>query len=292
MTRFVTFSVALLAAGCISDRTGQSASEVYRRELALQGARVTNLEDEFVQLSDRLTNLEQINRARGQQEIMKMETLEQVREEVFRLRGELEELRFSYDGTAKTSTAAQTDAAFRLGWLEARADQLEGKLELSPPPPPERKTTADAPPATPAAAETGNASEPSAGSPPSRAAASTPEGLLARAEAALSTGDEKEAERVLNTFLEKHPGHERTGEARYRRAEASFNAKQFPQAIMRFQEVIDEHKDSNWAAWAMLRQGESFDAQGQPDNAKLFYEDVVRYWPKSKAADEARGKLK
>ena len=42
---------------------------------------------------------------------------------------------------------------------------------------------------------------------------------------------------------------------------------------------------------AMLRQGECFEAQDQPENARLFYEDVVRLWPKSKAAKEARKKM-
>ena len=293
MTRIVLFSSALLASGCIVDRTGQSASEVYRRELALQGARVTNLEDELVQLSDRVGNLEQLNRARGQQEIMKMETLEQVRGEVFRLRGELEELRFSYDGSAKTSTAAQTDAAFRLGWLEARADQIEEKLELSPPPPPEVEAPAEGDGSASAPSAPADAPAPTdSGAPAPSEAPDTPAGLLSAAEAALAAGDEAKAETLLETFLDQHAGHERAGEARYRRAEASFNAGQYAQAVLRFQEVIDKHKDSTWAAWAMLRQGESFDAQGQPDNAKLFYEDVVRYWPKSKAAAEARAKLK
>jgi TolA-binding protein len=42
----------------------------------------------------------------------------------------------------------------------------------------------------------------------------------------------------------------------------------------------------------MLRQGECFDAQGQKENARLFYEDVVRLYPKTKAADDAKKKLK
>jgi TolA-binding protein len=61
--------------------------------------------------------------------------------------------------------------------------------------------------------------------------------------------------------------------------------------VLRFQEVIDKHKSSPWAAYAMLRQGECFEAQGQKDNARLFYEDVVRLYPKSKAAKEAKAKL-
>ena len=41
----------------------------------------------------------------------------------------------------------------------------------------------------------------------------------------------------------------------------------------------------------MLRQGECFDAVSQPANAKLFYEDVIKLYPKTKAAKEAKKKL-
>jgi hypothetical protein len=33
--------------------------------------------------------------------------------------------------------------------------------------------------------------------------------------------------------------------------------------VLRFQDVIDAHKTSVWASWAMLRQGECFEVQGR-----------------------------
>jgi TolA-binding protein len=41
----------------------------------------------------------------------------------------------------------------------------------------------------------------------------------------------------------------------------------------------------------MLRQGECFEALGRKDDAKLFYEDVIARYPKSKAAKDARTRL-
>ncbi|MEY3210155.1 MAG: hypothetical protein RIT28_636 [Pseudomonadota bacterium] len=38
----------------------------------------------------------------------------------------------------------------------------------------------------------------------------------------------------------------------------------------------------------MVRQGECFKAMGNNDAAKLFWEDVVAKYPKSKAAKEAK----
>ena len=48
---------------------------------------------------------------------------------------------------------------------------------------------------------------------------------------------------------------------------------------------------STWAPWSMLRQGECFESMGKKDEAKLFWQDVVRKYPKSKAAKEAKGRL-
>ena len=59
---------------------------------------------------------------------------------------------------------------------------------------------------------------------------------------------------------------------------------------LRYQEVIDR-KGSTFAPWAMFRQGECFDAQGQGDNAKVFYGEVIRIYPKSRAAKAARKNL-
>ena len=38
----------------------------------------------------------------------------------------------------------------------------------------------------------------------------------------------------------------------------------------------------------MFRQGEVFAAQGQTDNARVFYGEVIRIYPKSRAAKAAR----
>ncbi len=118
-----------------------------------------------------------------------------------------------------------------------------------------------------------------------------PASLIELAEGHLAAGRAGAAEAVLDRFLSLYPKHERTPEAMYRRAEAAFNAKSYPQALLRFQEVIDQHKKSPWASWAMLRQGDCWDAQGQKENARLFYGDVVRLYPKTKAAEDALQRL-
>ena len=73
--------------------------------------------------------------------------------------------------------------------------------------------------------------------------------------------------------------------------EVSFNKKEYTQAVSRYQKVLDDYKKTQWAAWALLRQGECYDALGQPQNAKVFYKDVLLEYPKSAAAKDAKKKL-
>ncbi|MEC7946855.1 MAG: tetratricopeptide repeat protein [Myxococcota bacterium] len=286
-----------LTTGCVLDRTGQSATEVYRREVALQSARVANIEKQFDGIDGRVAQIEELNRTRGQDEILKLETLEEVRAEVARMRGEVEVLGHAFGQSSSDALTQQEDASFRLMWLEERADLLEKSMGLATPPPPARESVVS--PAEGAAEGTGDAA-------PGVALATRdakergqsdqgitdPDAMIKLAEEHLAAGREPAAEAVLNRFIDMHPKHEKVAEAKYRRAEAAFNAKNYPASVLRFQEVIDGHKKSIWAPWAMLRQGEAFEEQGQKPNAKLFYEEVVRAWPKSKAAAEARAKLK
>lgn len=292
---------AALLAGCVLDRTGQSASEVFRRDLVLHATRLNNLENQFDQVEARVAQLEELNRSRGQDEILKMESLEELRSEVARLRGEIEVINHNFGGSLSDLSALGEDAAFRLAWLEDRAAQIEDNLGISPPPPPELPApTADTTNTTGASQAPGDGSllgdsgTPAAnlggGDGPERSV--DPDDLIKRAEDHLAAGREKPAEAVLSRFLELYPDHPKVPRVLYRRAEAAFNAADYSAAVLHFQEVIDGHKDSQWASWAMLRQGECFDAQDQPENARLFYEDVVRIWPGSEAAREAKQKLK
>ena len=120
----------------------------------------------------------------------------------------------------------------------------------------------------------------------------TPEELLKLAEEHLMKGKEEAAEAVLNRLLKEHPNSSNELEVYYRLAEAAFNRGAYKEAAQRFQRVIDKNAKSQWAAWALLRQGECFEEMGQPDNAKIFYQDVINEYPKSKAAKEAKDKLK
>jgi tol-pal system protein YbgF len=278
----------LLLLACVLDRTGQSASEAMRREVALHGARLSNVEASLQEAERRVAQLEELQRDRGQQEIQKMESVDELRSEVGRLRGDVEMLLHDSTASGQSVTKILEDAEFRVTWLETRAAQLEKALGVKPPPPPERPEGAGS-----GSGEMADGSGSGSGAEivAADAGVTDPDEMMKLAEGHLAAGNEKAAEAVLQRFIKDNPKSPRIAEAKYRYAEASFNSKDYKAAVLRFQDVIDGHKSSVWASWAMLRQGECFEVQGQAANAKLFYEDVIRLWPKSSAAKEAKQKL-
>ncbi|MAY81356.1 MAG: hypothetical protein CL930_11305 [Deltaproteobacteria bacterium] len=336
--------LVMLSLACVLDRTGQSSTAQMQREIRDNAVRVYNVEQQFLQVEARVNQLEELTRSRGQQNILKMETLDELRQETARMRGEVEVLTHATGEGAKDLQGRVDDAQFRVLWLESRADQLERSLGVKTPDPPAMPTPTPAPPAeqpsswegkvengeteaavTPAAPASAPTVTPAAPveppstpeqtpvvakeivppAAPTKPAASTPpvvdpvtepqlkpEVLLDNAKKQLKAGNYVGAETMLNRFLEAFPNHARSDEATYRRAETAMKAEDYQQAVLRFQEVIDQFKDSGFAPWAMLRQGECFDAQGEKVNAKVFYGEVIRIWPKSRAAKSARQKLK
>jgi len=293
---------------CIMDRTGQSASERMRRELADHGTRITNIEAQFIQVEARVNQLEDLTRTRGQTDIMKMESLDELLTELSRVRGEAEVLSHQVGERGKDLQARTDDAAYRVQWLETRATQLEQALGLQPPPPPailpspgpeEGEETlgpddgageAVIPPVegetAPVIAAGGTADPAAGGTTPD------PDKMVDGAKGLLDAGNTDAAEQMLERFLQLHAGHKREGEARYRRANAAQKAKKYQQAVLRYQEVIDKHKMSAWASWAMFKQGECFALQGQMGNARVFFNEVLRIFPGTPAAAEARKRLK
>ncbi|MBK9644932.1 MAG: tetratricopeptide repeat protein [Deltaproteobacteria bacterium] len=282
--RLVLLSVGLgLLNGCVLDRTGQSATAAYERELAAQKARADELERLNADLERRLVQLDEVVRYRGQQEAEKLENLDQVRDEVRRLRGELETGQHEADATNTASKAFREDAQFRLEYMELRVATLEKALGVKPPAAPiPGGQVAVAPPAG------GGEITAPVGPPKEVELAATPDDLIRMAEESLKANQPVLARAQLERFLRENPNHARAVEARYRLAETYYNEKNYKSAALKFDEVATQAPDSVWAPWAMVRQGECFKAMGNNDAAKLFWEDVVAKYPKSKAAKEAK----
>ena len=96
------------------------------------------------------------------------------------------------------------------------------------------------------------------------------------------------ARALLLKAQQAHAGDPKLDEVQYRIAETWFNEGDWRRAISDFNTVIETWPKGQWAPWAMLAQGDALKEWGQADNARLFYEEVTRVYPKSEAAKEAK----
>lgn len=277
--------ILLVLSACVLDRTGQSASAAYERELALASARADTLESSAGEVERRVAQLEEVMRYRGQQEAVRLENLEQVTDEVRRIRGKIETLEYEAGVAAQQQAVVDDDTAFRLAYLELRVASLEKQLGLEAPPPPIEGAATET-------LDDGEVVLADAEDPAEIELPETPAELLATAEEHLVAGRPKVARVMLEKYLAEYPGDEKVIEARYRHAETYFNDADYPRAILLFEEVVTGDPKSPWAPWAMVRQGECFSKMGQDAEATLFWQDVVARYPKTQAAKEAKELLK
>lgn len=275
---------------CVIDRTGQSATDAMGRELADHARRMRELEIVSEDMARRIGQLEEVTRARGQEEILKMETMEQLRQEVARIRGDFEVLQHEYGDYEKAGVGFQQSADYQFAWTETRLQQLERSLGLKAPPPPARDPSTGAVLTPPAPAQSGG--EPGAAATPGETgvpvAAQTPEELFALIEKSLAEGNGSVARAVAKRFIDENPKSDRLAEAYYRIAESWQNEAEYSNAATAFQAVADKFPQSSWAPWSTLRVGECFASLGDKSTARLFWQAVIDTWPKSKAAKEAK----
>jgi tol-pal system protein YbgF len=266
----------MLLLGCVLDRTGQSATERMHQQLRDHDQRVAQLETTSTDLLRRISQMEEVTRSLGQDQLTRLETMESLRTEVASLRGQLDVLQHDFGVTRDAGAGFQTDADSRLGTVEERIQNLENKLGIKAPEAGSKPTpNPEVPVAAPAPAP----------------APTTPEEVFALIEKNIEGGDTAAARVVAQTFIQDNPKSDRVPEAYYRIAAAWQKEGAYKDAAAAYQLVVDKYKDTSWTPWAMLRQGECFAALGRRDAAEIFWNDVVRSYPKSKAAKEAKTRL-
>jgi tol-pal system protein YbgF len=228
------------------------------------------------------------------------EELTAVRRDVSRLRGEVEALRSEAREAARTgaTTAARQDeaiaaldrrlaasqraaaeAAETLAALEATVgglgDHVARMEALTPSPATERPAPRMAPRDPPRA----------------RPATLTADELFARASESLRAGELGQAVLDLEEFLAKYPGHPQVTTAKFWIAEAYFRAREFAQAALEYQKVIDAPPGDKTPE-ALLKLGLSQRALRRDERARETWAQLIRDYPESEAAQRARAALR
>lgn len=119
----------------------------------------------------------------------------------------------------------------------------------------------------------------------------SPEEMYEYAVGQIKGGNPKKGRETLSAFVAKHPNHKLLPNALYWKGEAFYAEKDFENAILSFQDVVDKYPGEDKASDAMYKQGLSFLSLNDNKNARVLLELVQTKYPKSRAAELAKKKL-
>jgi tol-pal system protein YbgF len=173
-------------------------------------------------------------------------------------------------------TDEQTRAIAELRAGQAAVDEVRGRISIL-----EEKMSrlADAPPAplSPTADPTRDWR--------------SPEEMYDHALGLIRSGETRSGRGVLDAFAAAHPGHRLMPNVYYWRGESFYAERDFENAILSFQDVVDRYPDGDKAPDAMYKQGLAFLALKDTKNARFLFELIQSRYPKSPSAEKARQKL-
>lgn len=194
--------------------------------------------------------------------------IDTLKQEIARLKGELEEANHHIEATQQRQKDLYGDT-------DARLRKLEGGDTAA--------ATTTAPDATAAAA-------PAATATPNK---NTQEyQLLELANGLSREAKHKDAYNAYDKFLKDYPDSALAPEAKYGLGYTQFALKNYKSAIITQQKVIDSHPDSPKVPDAMLNKANSQIQLGQVENAKKTLRDLIAKFPESEVTPTAQRRLK
>lgn len=239
------------------ETTMNSQDQANQTELA-------NVKKNFEQ---RLQAIEAITKGGGLMEMQNQ--IESLKQEVARLKGELEEANHNVDTTQQRQKDLYGDTDARLRKLESGATP-------------------------PAAAGSGDASAPQ----PTAVVATTPARntqeyqLLELANGLSKESKHKDAFNAYDKFLKDYPNSALAAEATYGLGYSQFALKNYKSAIATQQKVIELHPESPKVPDAMLNMANSQIQLGLVPGAKKTLRDLIAQFPNSEVTPTAQKRLK
>lgn len=190
------------------------------------------------------------------------------------LRVELQTLRGLLDDTSarrreeqETLLLTQKDAALRLGNLDDRLLKTEKEiLELR-------------------AAQTAKTAEPPL-------APLSAESLYEQGrDLILNKGDVNKGRAILEEFIKSRPQSELLPNAYYWIGEAYYSEKNFENAIVQFQDVIEKYPSHSKASAALYKQSLAFESLGEGKKARALLKKLIEVYPASDEAKKAKTRI-
>lgn len=298
----------LVLPGCVTTKEGDQM----KQQLITLQTRVDNLQQTVTEnnadfrriLENMSRDLENLMKANQNTTASDRANLERLMRDIRMLNGMVEKSGFSLQ---------QTDALLLsyIDELDSRLRVLEAKLGVSSPTPISRRSperpTALPPGDTPAPApapQTTVTPTPAPAPAPAPTPAPTPAPVTQPPRTddpethynharKLIVEDKQTAagRQMMSTFLKNWPKHRLAGHAQFWIGESLFMERNYHQAVMTYQKVVDNYPKSEAADDALWMIGESFRMLGMKDDAKLFYKETIERYPDSNSAPKARRAL-
>jgi len=262
-----------------------------RKQIAAERNRITELQK---QIDGRLGRLEEAMKGQG---LLDLQTqLQQTRDDMARLRGQIEVLNNTIENTAKRQRDMYIDLDTRLRRFEQGgvapaagvAPPATAAAAAAPPPP------ASAPPAT-------TASTPAAAPPPPPAAAAAAPAQVTldpnesrayeSAQSQRRIGNYQGAIFAFQNFLKQYPKSTLAPRAQYWIGDSYFNLRDYRNAITAQQMLVKAWPDSPSVPDALLNLASSQSELGDVATAKRTMEEIVGKYPASDAAEKAKRRL-
>jgi len=222
-------------------------------------ASLADLKKSIQSLEQRVTAIEAITKGQVLSDMQNQ--IESLKQEVARLKGELEVASHNVDATQQRQKDLYTDTDTRLR-----------KLESSP-----AAATSEQPAnATPAAPDK----------------SSQEFQTLELANGLSKEGKHKDAFAAYDKFLKDYPNSTYAGDAIYGLGYSQFALKNYKSAIATQQKLLDTHPESAKAADAMFNMANSQIQLGQVTNAKKTLKDLIAKFPNSEVTPTAQKRLK
>jgi len=226
-------------------------------------------------------------------------TQDEQAQEIARLAGDVKAL----DAQQAFLVAEIKNLSEQIAKLRSSLSEAEGalrSLRATPVPPESRPAPPLVPPPAPALAPVPipapaprpaapAAAAPAPAAPPSRNAEA--DRIFADALAKLRAGDDGQAALEFTEFVAQFPSHPQAAAAQNHIGEAYYRQRDYRQAMGEFQKTVDGYTQAVQVSEALLKIGLCQRSLGDPARAKASWEQVVKQFPKSDAARQARALL-
>ncbi|MBO8143921.1 MAG: tol-pal system protein YbgF [Thermodesulfobacterium sp.] len=297
----------LIMAGCVAsqDEIQTLKIKVINLETTLnkQNQKYAEIEKKLNELNKKVTNLE----AKISKDVLVdiktqiFSELEEIKNEQALLSSQLEDLRFSQEAEKKEFTNQLEDLSTRTQALELRMKEIEKKLSITSETvsnetlPASNATllsnaTSITPEKTTNATNATNATAPQPQKPEEKPLNEAE--LYEKAYSCYQKGDFKNARKLFEEYIKRFPKGKWIGQAYFWIGESYFKEKEYEEAILSYQKLIELPGWHPLKPTAMFNQAKAFKALGDTEAYKLLLKKVINNYPNSKEAEIAKNLLK